>query len=285
MSKIFDAVRKNNVIDFGELSPVDTESEVEQTSDEPSCAIRAVAAFPQPHRLVRLRASARSPIFPSDKAGHPAAEQYRIIRTKLLHNAKKPKLVVVSSASSGDGKTTTSINIAGFLSLKSDFRVLLVDGDLHHPRIADELGLPITPGLTDVLSGTVALEAAIVRAEQFPNLYILPAGTPAGDAAELLDSPRWHEFLDKVRAQFATVIFDAPPVATVADYELLQIGSDGVVFVVRPDHSDRAACMRALESIPEQKLLGVVLNGVENWWLWKAPAYGYYRSQSSGRPA
>jgi len=280
MSKIFDAVRKNRVIDFGEISPVDNdnESELEPTSEEPIRAACPVAEFPRPNRVIRLRASALSPIFPSDKAGHPAAEQYRIIRTKLLHHPKKPKLVVVSSASSGDGKTTTSINIAGSLSLKSDFRVLLVDGDLRHPRVADELDLPITPGLSDVLSGTVELEAAIVRAEQFPNLFILPAGTPAVDAAELLDSPRWNEFLVKVRAQFAGVVFDAPPVATVTDYELLQIACDGVIFVARPDHSDRVACTRALKGIPEQKFLGVVLNCVEDWWLSKTPAYGYYRS-------
>lgn len=284
MSKIFDAVQKSSAIDIGELNTVDSGSELERLLEEPTCTVCAIPAFPPPNRVLRLRASTQSPIFPSDTTGHPAAEQYRIIRTKLLHNPKKPKLVVVSSASSGDGKTTTSINIAGSLSLKSDFRVLLVDGDLRHSRVADELDLPITPGLTDVLSGTVDLDAAIIRAEQFPNLFILPAGTPAGDAAELLDSPKWHELLEKVRVQFESVIFDAPPVATVADYELLQISCDGVIFVVRPDHSDRAACMRALETIPEQKLLGVVLNDVENWWLWKTPAYGYYRSQSSGRP-
>jgi protein-tyrosine kinase len=283
MSKMFDAVRKNGVINFGEICQLDTKdvSDLGEVSDQPVPVLRPVSPILKSDRVVRLRASALSSVFPFDEAQHLAAEQYRIIRTKLLHSPQKPQLVVVSSVSSGDGKTTTSINIAGSLALKSDSRILLVDGDLRHPRIAEELDIPFTPGLTDVLSGTAEFETAIIRAEQFPNLFILPAGTPTGNAAELLDSPRWREFLGQVRARFANVIFDAPPMATVADYELLQYGCDGVVLVVRPDHSNRAACIKALGTVPERKLLGVVLNCIEDWWLWKTPAYGYYGNRSS----
>ena len=285
MSKIFNAVQKNSVIDFGEICQVD-ENEVSglnNAAEQLPATRRSVSPLSESHRVVRLRASASSPIFPLDGGQHPAAEQYRIIRTKLLYNFNKPHLIVVSSASSGDGKTVTSINIAGSLALKGDSRVLLIDGDLRRPRISAELDIPSLPGLTDILSGAVDLDAAIVKAEQFPNLFILPCGSMAANQAELLDSPRWRELLEQIRARFANVIIDAPPVATVADYELLQHSCDGVIFVARPGHSNRAACINALKIVPERKLLGVVLNCVEEWWLWKTPGYGYgyYRNPYS----
>lgn len=278
MNKMFDAAPKHGVVDFETLSQVDAIhlNEFRKASEQPSSICRPVSSAPKSERVVRLRASSQSPIFPFNDAQHPAAEQYRIIRTKLLHSPQKPQLVVISSVSSGDGKTITSINIAGSLALKSDANILLVDSDLRHPSIAQELDIPATPGLTDVLSGRIELETALVRAEQFPNLFILSAGSPTANGAELLDSPQWQEFLKQIRARFANVIFDAPPIETVADYELLQLGCDGIILVVRPDHSNRSACMKALEIMPKRKFFGVVLNCVEDWWLWRTPVYGYY---------
>ena len=283
MSRIFDVVKKDNIIDFGEICQADVNDVTAsfQNVREPACVTRPVSLPQNAKRIVRLKASTLSPIFPFDGEHYQAAEQYRIIRTKIWHGSKKPHVVVVSSSSSGDGKTVTSINIAASLALKEDACVLLVDGDLRHPRVADALGIPIASGLSEVLSGTVSLESAIVSAEQFPNLFILPAGNPGENAAELLDSQRWHALVEQVRGRYSNVIFDAPPIATVADYELLQLICDGVIVVARPDHSDRRAFFKALEAVPQEKLLGVVLNCVEDWWLWKTPAYGYYGTQSS----
>jgi len=297
MSQIFEAVRKHSVIDFSDICQAQEENpkafvdmnairvpSVEEegpeasvdAAEEPIHVAPPLSLAPESYRVLRLRASALSPVFPFDKARHPAAEQYRIIRTKLLHHPSKPQLVVVSSAWSGDGKTITSINIAGSLALKSDSRILLIDGDLRYSRVSHELNIPVGPGLTDVLSGAVEFEKAAIRAEQFPNLFILSAGTPAVHAAELLDSQNWRDLLTKVRSLFGNVILDAPPVAAVADYEVLQLASDAVVLIARPDHSDRTAFLRALQTVPERKLLGIVLNCVEDWWLWKTPTYGSY---------
>jgi protein-tyrosine kinase len=285
MSRIFDVVRKDNIIDFGEISQADITAVTAspQSVKEAARAIHPVSPPRNAKRIVRLSASALAPIFPFDGEHYAAAEQYRIIRTKIWHGPKKPHVVVVSSSSSGDGKTVTSINIAASLALKEDSRVLLVDGDLRHPLVSEALGIPIGSGLSEVLSGAVNLESAVVGAEQFPNLFILPAGNPGQSAAELLDSQRWHVLIEQIRVQFSNVIFDAPPIATVADYELLQLVCDGVIVVARPDHSDRRAFFNALEVVPREKLLGVVLNCIEDWWLWKTPVYGYYGKQLSGR--
>jgi protein-tyrosine kinase len=285
MSRIFDVVRKDNIIDFGEVSQADisTVTASPQSVKEAARVIHPVSSPQNAKRIVRLSASALTPIFPFDGEHYAAAEQYRLIRTKIWQGPKKPHVVVVSSSSSGDGKTVTSINIAASLALKAESCVLLVDGDLRHPRVSEALGIPSASGLSEVLSGAADLESAVVGAEQFPNLFILPAGNPGQSAAELLDSQRWHVLIEKIRAQFSNVIFDAPPIATVADYELLQLVCDGVIVVARPDHSDRRAFFNALEAVPREKLLGVVLNCVEDWWLWKTPVYGYYGTQLSGR--
>lgn len=289
MSKIFDVVKKDNIIDFGNIYEIEVNnpSELQRPSESLASLSSASPARQQSSRVVRLCLSAFSPILPFDRVDYHAAEQYRIVRTKILHNSKKPRLIVVSSACSGDGKTVTSINIAASLALKDDSRVLLVDSDLRRPRVAEALAIAGSPGLAEVLAGETDLETALIRPEQFPNLAILPAGAVAGSAAELLDSERWRQFIQQARTQFGHVIFDAPPIATLADYDLIQLVCDAAILVIRPDHSDRSACLKALEAIAPEKMLGVVLNCVEDWWLWKAPVYGYgyYRKPvSDDRP-
>jgi capsular exopolysaccharide synthesis family protein len=276
MSKIFNVIKKDTLIDIGDVYEMqaDVVGDIQTLAEQP----KSTVSLSRPNafgRIAHLRVSALSPIFPFDTGHHAAADQYRIIRTKLLHHPRKPHVIVVSSASSGDGKTITSINVAASLALKPDARVLLVDGDLRRPCIADSLGIPREPGLAQVLDGSSSFESAVMRVEQIPNLFLLPAGGAPPDTAELLEGRNWHLFLRQIREQFSNVVFDAPPVATVADYELLQLACDAVVMVARPDHTDRTACMKALQTVPREKLLGIVLNAVENWWLWKSPGYAY----------
>ncbi|HLH03522.1 MAG TPA: CpsD/CapB family tyrosine-protein kinase [Bryobacteraceae bacterium] len=227
-------------------------------------------------KQVSLRISALAPVLPFDQRNQRAAEQYQIVRTKILHHPRKPQFVLISSATSGDGKTVTSINIAASLALKTDALVLLIDGDLRRPSVARTLGISPEPGLNDVLAGKMPLEKAIVRAAELPNLHILPAGECSTRAADLLDSDRWRSLVATVRTRFTSVICDAPPIATVADYELLQLAAEAVILVARPGHSERQACFKALAGVDSKKMLGVVLNCVEDWWLWKTPSYGYY---------
>lgn len=289
MSKIFEVLSKDNLLDLQEVS---NSSELEQLAtpakafEETSTATldTGVPAPARPESAVRevsLRASALTPVFPFfDEMHSAAAEQYRIIRTKLLHSPKKARVIVVSSPSSGDGKTISSINIAASLSLKENFSVLLVDADLRRPAIADLLGLSSTPGLADVLSGRATLNAAMVHPVEFPNLCILPAGDGRHAAAELLASERWPGIIEQFRTQFDLVIVDATPIAVVADFELLQHVSDGVVVVVRPDHTDRTACLTALRSVTKEKFIGIVLNCLEDWLFCKTYHYEYYGKNS-----
>jgi capsular exopolysaccharide synthesis family protein len=286
MSRIFEAIKNERPVGFRELFRDHDKLSVEPAESRGQCDVEAAAALswsPESVPFKRLRVSAVSPLFPFDDGHRMASDQYRIIRTKILHSAGKPQLIVVSSPSSGDGKTITAINLAASFALKEGARVLLVDGDFRRPRISEVLGVR-GKGLQDVLDGSSGLQSALVRAEEIPNLFLLCAGNIMENASELLDSERWQAVIRQIRPNFSTVIFDAPPIAALADYELLQLACDGVVVVVRPDHTERAGCLNALQTIPGQKLLGVVLNAVEDWWLWKPPICGYYPKPFPERP-
>ena len=174
----------------------------------------------RPSGTLHIRVPAPSPLLPFDDAHLLASEQYRILRTKITHHRKEPHLIVISSPDSGDGKSVSAINIAATLSLKGDAPSLLVDGDLRKSAAHFNLGLPQSPGLSDVLQGESTIEEALIRTEEFPNLYVLTAGPPVANPAELLESPQWSALCARFRKLFRFVVIDSPPVAAVADYEL-----------------------------------------------------------------
>jgi capsular exopolysaccharide synthesis family protein len=215
------------------------------------------------------------PLLPFDSNPSRASEQYRYLRTKLVQNPKQPRLILISSPGPGDGKTVTAVNLTGALSLKSSAAVVLVDADLRRASLHRHLGIPKSPGLVDLLRGKCALEEVLIHAEQFPNLFIVPAGESKENPAELLDSAAWSAISEKLRATFKYVVIDSPPVASVADYHLIEATCDGVVLVVRPDHTRRTLTMQAFETVPKEKSLGVVLNCTRDWFLRKYSHYDY----------
>ena len=241
---------------------------------------RPAASDPPPPegavRTLPVRIRADAPILPF-QAGHSReGEQYRIARTKMIQHPNQPRLIVVSSAGSGDGKTVNAINLAGALALKSDSRVLLVEGDMRRPGIASLFGLPGQPGLSEYLGGQCGFDDMMIRVEQFPNLSFVPAGKAGANPTELLDSRRWSTACEEFRRRNRFVIFDAPPMGTVADYDLIEANCDGVVFVVRPDRTNRKACLESLASVSKDKLIGVLINCAEDWFLWKTQDRYYY---------
>lgn len=237
------------------------------------------------HLSLEIRTLAINPpkpglVMPFD-GGSRAGEQYRMIRNKIVQHPKKPHVFMISSPGAGDGKTLSAINIAGVLGLRETLKVLLIDADFRRPSLAQSLGLPNEPGLANVLSGECALGQAVCEIEQLPNLCVLPAGTGTRNPAELLDSETWRSLCVEVKREFGYVVVDAPPIAIVADYELIESVCDGVIIVVRPDHTDRTICAQALKQVPKEKLLGVVINCSQDWFLWKTQgSYHYY-----GRPS
>ena len=189
----------------------------------------------------------------------PPAEAYRTLRTALLlSRAISPRVILVSSATGAEGKTTTAVNMAAALAT-CGAKVLLVDADLRQPRCHTALGLPPSPGLSDLLTGRVNTEPVQTNVE---NLSLLPAGHPAANPTELLTSWLMCKLLQEARERFEFVVLDSPPVLAVSDGLLLANLADGVVFVAESGRSRQDDARLAIERVLQTGgvPVGVVLN-------------------------
>ena len=167
MTKIFDALmRAGGAAGRMVLRAVDTDAIAAQ--EQPGLVDTAV-------RMLPLNPSDKS-LLPFGPASQAASEQYRFIRTRIAQDAARLRVLAISSGHQGDGKTVTAINLSAVLSMKEGTNVLLIDADMRRSSLARELGVPQAPGLADVLTGRTSLSEALIRAAQFPNLYILAAG-------------------------------------------------------------------------------------------------------------
>ncbi|MCC7236889.1 MAG: CpsD/CapB family tyrosine-protein kinase [Bryobacterales bacterium] len=205
-------------------------------------------------------------------------EQFRLIRSRLTQHPYQPRLITVTSASKGDGKTMTAMNVAGIFALRPDVSVALVETDLRRSCMATNFGIGGSLGLANVLAGRNSIEEAMVRLEQLPSLHVMPAGKTSENPAELFESPRWQQTCDQLRASFDYVIFDAPPAGMVAESDWIVRRTDGVLLVVRLGQTEHSALRDTLELIPKDKLLGAVVNCSFQWLFWKTRDYSaYYR--------
>lgn len=203
-----------------------------------------------------------------------SAESYRKLMTNLMYSASQPglRVVVVTSASAGEGKTTTVSNLAVAFAQQGR-RVVLIDADLRRARLHDVFGLGLEPGLTDILVGNATLEQGI-RPSGIAGLSIIPAGTLPPNPLEFLGGERMHDLLGTLRERFDVVLIDTPPVLVTADAALMGVQADGVVLVVRAGKSERVAARHAVEQIVHLggRLLGAVLNDPDA----RTPRYGRY---------
>jgi polysaccharide biosynthesis transport protein len=200
-------------------------------------------------------------------------DQYRLIRTRILRHPLEPQVVLFTSPGQGDGKTVNSINVAAMLSMAKDSDVLIIGGDANgdlNTRLGLEADLP---GLAEVLSGQIRIQRAIITTVQYPNLFILPCGANRRDMPELLNSAAWDAVMRYARASFTFVVIDAPPCGLVSDYFVLESAADAVALVVRPDHTNRRLLRSALEEIPRQKFLGVLMNAYRDYFFWRKLDY------------
>jgi polysaccharide biosynthesis transport protein len=209
------------------------------------------------------------------------AESYRALRTSLLLTfaGGPPKVILITSALPEEGKTTTSVNSAIVLAQKGT-RVLLIDADLRRPSVHKALGMGPKIGLSNVLTGTATLEQAIVPSTIAPELFILPAGTPPPNPAELLASAKMKDVLDELRKQYDHIVIDSPPTLSVTDAVVMSPGADAVVLVIRSGHTTKPALRRARDILLQvnAKVCGVLVNAVDL----HSPDY-YYHYEYQGK--
>jgi capsular exopolysaccharide synthesis family protein len=215
------------------------------------------------------------------------AEQYRSLRARLEARleASGLRLVGVTSAAVGDGKTTTAINLAGTLAQAKDHRVLLVDADVRRPSVAAQLGMGDArdPGLVDAIMDADCSLESIVRRRPPLNLAILTAGRIPHAPYEVLKSPRLGTLFEEARRDYDYVIVDTPPLIPVPDSRLIAKWIDGLLMVVAAHRTPRKLVEEGLNLVDPSKVLGLVFNGDDRPFSgYSAYYYAYGRPSGGG---
>lgn len=223
----------------------------------------------------------------SNKTFSPLADAFRATLTSILYsgeNGNRPRIIVITSANPGDGKTTVACNLALALAEIGPSvltqSVLLIDGDLRRPRLHEIFGVYNKWGLTDLLEGKTPPGGSEGMAKtRFRNLFLLPSGSPPSNISGLLHSPRAVGFFNRVREEFHTVIIDAPPMLNLPDARVLGRLADGVVLVVRSADTRWYAAAAAERRLTEDgtRVLGTILNQ------WDPTKTNYYAYAHGGR--
>ena len=213
-------------------------------------------------------------------ADQSAAEAFRKLRTNLQFMSvdDPPRVIVVTSPKPGDGKSTIASNLAATVAA-SGSPVILVDGDLRRPTVADSFGLVEGAGLTDVLIGRVEVDDVLQQHPELEHLQVLAAGGIPPNPSELLGSQAMRRLVTSL-GERATVIIDAPPLLPVTDGAVLTAVTDGAFVVVstgRTLDNELAASLEYIDAVKGQTL-GVILNGVPARDVYSS---GYYYSKDA----
>ncbi|HXM39861.1 MAG TPA: CpsD/CapB family tyrosine-protein kinase [Bryobacteraceae bacterium] len=208
------------------------------------------------------------------------AEEFRTLRTRLNHLQTLQPLhtVVISSPSPAEGKTFTAVNLALAESHLTENRVLLGDFDLRRPLIHNLFQIDRAPGLTDYLMGAVPLSGALRRVSGM-NLYVLPAGSPVKNPLELLNTRQARILFEELPKVFTWAIFDTPPLLFSADANLLSTLADGTILVVKIGSTTFDNVTRAMQSLCENNVLGIVANGARASELYSKYTYYYSKAE------
>jgi len=204
------------------------------------------------------------------------SEQFRIIRTNLafLHKNKHNKVVMVTSASVGEGKSLVSLNLASVLAVPGK-KVALLEFDLRSPGITKKIGVEAPTGLSDFICGNMKnVQDIRYIMEDIPSLHIYPAGSLALNAADVLISEKISQLFDMLRAQYDYIIIDSAPTGLVSDAFILGAYSDATIFVVRMRQTLKKQLDFLNDIIDERKLtnVSVVINDVR---VGRKHGYGY----------
>jgi capsular exopolysaccharide synthesis family protein len=207
-------------------------------------------------------------------------EEYRSLRTHVLHKSQKQKLqaIVVASVGPAEGKSVTALNLSWLLAQTDGVKCLIIDSDLRMPSLTDYLGIEAENGLSEILAGQTGLKESIIKLEP-AGLHLLPGGQPRSDVAELISGPRFKEILREARDMFDYVIIDAPPLGIFTDATVLINQSDGALLVVRANRTRYSNVDRVMETLPRERMLGVILNQSEDVLDESHYNYGYYKKR------
>ena len=203
-----------------------------------------------------------------------ASESYRTLRTNIQYSSfdKECKVIVVTSSVPGEGKSTTSGNLALSLA-EGEKKVILIDCDLRKPSVHKNFGLSNTIGLSDIIVDKESVTNVGYKYNR--NLTILTAGKIPPNPAEMLGSKSMSSLIEALRTVFDYVVLDTPPVQAVTDAQILSAKADGTILVVKAESTKKELVHNTVNLLKKvnSNIIGTVLNGLENT---KNGYYYYY---------
>ena len=288
MSRIFDALQRTGIERSGVEYP-DVVSVVTQVLESPAAVKRPSpqVEVKEPHKVIELKVredvqqganwqtltdlptisvnvipSTRL-VFMTEPEGL-AAEKFRFLAVRLrqLQNNRGLKKILVSSTIPEEGKSLVSANVAGVLARRKQ-KVLLIDGDLRRPVLAEHFGLSRLAGLTDWLQSDHQKAPHLYRLQDL-GFWFMPAGCVPTNPLELMSSAALSQMIEGLAEVFDWIIVDSPPLLPLADTTVWARVTDGILLVARVGKTDKNELQRGLELVKKSDLIGVVLNGCEH---------------------
>src|SRR5580693_9331287 len=229
---------------------------------------------------VPFRAATDSLLIDITRPHEAPMEEFRTLRTRLNHMKSLQPIhsVVVTSPSPAEGKSLSAANLALAESHLAGNSTLLADFDFRRPIIHTLFGIDRSPGITDYLLGRVPLHQAM-RKVAGTSLYIMPAGQAVINPLELLNLREVKQMMERLPSLFNWVILDSPPLLFAADANLLSTLCHGTILVVRIGATTIDSITRAMQSLCQNNVLGIIVNGARRGELYSR--YTYYHSYSS----
>ena len=213
------------------------------------------------------------------------ADRFRLaqIRLKSLQASRGLKSILITSPMPGDGKTTVALNLATALSENGKVPVLLLEADVYRPTVLKRLGLKPWAGLSECSRRGEDPMLAIRRINPL-GFYLLPAGQRMDNDANILQSTFTSQLVKSLAASsFGWVLIDAPPTTPVADVLTLNAHADATLLVARAGQTPRDAIEESARNLGRERIIGIILNGVEGLNKVYSQYYGYTKSDARSR--
>jgi receptor protein-tyrosine kinase len=230
--------------------------------------------------VVKFEPAAESHLLDLSNSHETPAEEFRTLRTRLNHLQTLQPLhsIIITSPSPAEGKTFTAVNLALAEAHLAESSVLLGDFDLRRPIVHNLFQIKRSPGISDYLTGQCTFAQALRKVEGM-NLYLLPAGSSVKNPLELLNMRQVKALFEELPRTFNWSIFDTPPLLFSADANLLATLADGAILVVKIGSTTFDNVTRAMQSLCENNVLGIVANGARASELYSKYTYYYSKTE------
>lgn len=194
----------------------------------------------------------------------PAGEAFHLLGVRLRHMRRQRPLkkVLITSSIPQEGKSLVAANLACTLALRTQQKVLLLEGDVRRPTQSKIFGIPNKPGICEWLNGERGLGNSMYKLDR-QGIWILPAGQATGESLDLLQSGRAIPLMEQLTNWFDWVVIDSPPILPLADTSIWTNMADGILLVARQGTTQKRQLKRGLEALGNQKVIGAVLNSAK----------------------